>query len=77
MSETLAAEKLQKDGLNALSPPYQTPEIIKFLKHLFGGFSALLWFGAILCFVSFAAFEIIQPSSGDQDYVYIIHNEIL
>ena len=36
-------------GLNTLTPPPKTSEWIKFGKTLFGGFSLLLWCGAILC----------------------------
>ncbi len=38
-----AQETLQKNGPNALTPPPETPEWVKFCKLLFGGFSALLW----------------------------------
>ena len=41
------------DGLNQLSPPKTTPEIIKFLMQLFGGFSTLLWVGAVLCWIAY------------------------
>ncbi len=44
---------LARDGKNALSPPKTTPEWLKFCKQLFGGFAALLWIGAILCFIAF------------------------
>lgn len=38
-----AQELLEKNGRNALTPPEQEPEWVKFCKLLFGGFSALLW----------------------------------
>lgn len=38
-----AREVLEKNGPNALTPPEQEPEWVKFCKLLFGGFSALLW----------------------------------
>lgn len=38
-----ARELLAKNGPNALTPPPEVPEWIKFAKLLFGGFSALLW----------------------------------
>ena len=56
-----AKEILERDGPNQLSPPKTTPEWIKFCKQLFGGFSILLWLGAILCFVAYA----IQGSSSE------------
>jgi len=37
-----------------LSPPKTIPEWVKFCKQLFGGFSILLWIGAILCFVAYS-----------------------
>ncbi|XP_012885947.1 PREDICTED: sodium/potassium-transporting ATPase subunit alpha-4-like [Dipodomys ordii] len=47
-----AREILLRDGPNTLTPPPSTPEWFKFLKQLFGGFSLLLWTGAILCFLA-------------------------
>ena len=49
-----AREVLDRDGLNQLSPPKTVPEWVKFCKLLFGGFSLLLWLGAILCFVAYS-----------------------
>ncbi|KAA3680616.1 sodium/potassium-transporting ATPase subunit alpha [Paragonimus westermani] len=46
--------RLDRDGPNALTPPKTTPEWVKFCKQLFGGFSLLLWVGAILCFIAFS-----------------------
>jgi sodium/potassium-transporting ATPase subunit alpha len=43
----------EKHGMNCLTPPPTTPEWVKFLKNLFGGFALLLWIGAILCFVAY------------------------
>lgn len=40
-------------GENCLTPPPTVPEWIKFCKQLFGGFSILLWIGAILCWVAY------------------------
>ena len=48
-----AKQVLERDGPNALTPPKQTPEWIKFCKQLFGGFALLLWIGAILCFLAY------------------------
>lgn len=53
MTPQKAREVLERDGLNQLTPPQTTPEWIKFCKQLFGGFSLLLWIGAILCFVAY------------------------
>jgi sodium/potassium-transporting ATPase subunit alpha len=43
----------ERDGLNCLTPPPTTPEWVKFLKALFGGFAMLLWLGAFLCFLAY------------------------
>lgn len=56
-----AKEILERDGPNALTPPPTTPEWVKFCKLLFGGFSLLLWIGAILCFIAYS----IQASAYD------------
>jgi len=68
-----AQEFLARDGPNALTPPKTTPEWIKFCKQLFGGFSLLLWVGAILCYLAYS----IQASSmedppGDNLYLGIV-----
>lgn len=44
--------RLERDGPNALTPPKTTPEWVKFCKNMFGGFSILLWIGAVLCFIA-------------------------
>lgn len=54
LSPAKAKEFLERDGPNALTPPKQTPEWIKFCKQLFGGFALLLWIGAFLCFFAYA-----------------------
>uniref|UniRef100_A0A8C3HRL6 Sodium/potassium-transporting ATPase subunit alpha n=1 Tax=Chrysemys picta bellii TaxID=8478 RepID=A0A8C3HRL6_CHRPI len=53
LTSARAAEILARDGPNALTPPKSTPEIIKFLKQMVGGFSILLWVGALLCWIAF------------------------
>ena len=37
-----------------LTPPKQTPAIVKFFRELTGFFSLLLWGGAILCFIGYS-----------------------
>uniref|UniRef100_A0AAY4AHD2 Sodium/potassium-transporting ATPase subunit alpha n=1 Tax=Denticeps clupeoides TaxID=299321 RepID=A0AAY4AHD2_9TELE len=54
LTNAKAAEFLARDGPNALTPPPTTPEWVKFCRQLFGGFSILLWIGAILCFLAYA-----------------------
>ncbi|KAL1460632.1 hypothetical protein WDU94_012598, partial [Cyamophila willieti] len=53
LTHAKAKENLERDGPNALTPPKQTPEWVKFCKQLFGGFALLLWIGAILCFIAY------------------------
>jgi len=54
LSEDAAEAGLIKHGENRLTPPEKLPEWIKFLLHLCGGFSLLLWFGSVLCFAVYA-----------------------
>jgi len=51
LTDEQSSENLKRYGPNALTPPVVTPEWLKFVKHLFGGFSVLLWGGAALCFI--------------------------
>nr|WAP33893.1 sodium/potassium-transporting ATPase subunit alpha [Huso dauricus x Acipenser schrenckii] len=57
-----AAEILLRDGPNCLTPPPTTPEWVKFCKQMFGGFSMLLWAGAILGFLAYG----IQAAMDDE-----------
>nr|CAX72583.1 Na pump subunit [Schistosoma japonicum] len=64
--------RLERDGPNALTPPKTTPQWVKFCKTLFGGFSMLLWVGAILCFIAYGIernFE--DESSNDNEILRI------
>ncbi|KAM7114883.1 potassium-transporting ATPase alpha chain 2 [Molossus nigricans] len=70
LSSTQAAELLVRDGPNTLSPPKETPEIIKFLKQMVGGFSILLWVGAILCWIAFGI-QYSNDKSSSLDNVYL------
>ncbi|XP_029375823.1 LOW QUALITY PROTEIN: sodium/potassium-transporting ATPase subunit alpha-1-like [Echeneis naucrates] len=62
LSSSRAKEILARDGPNSLTPPPTTPEWVKFCRQLFGGFSMLLWIGAILCFLAYG----IQAASEDE-----------
>nr|CAD7260090.1 unnamed protein product [Timema shepardi] len=62
LTHAKAKENLERDGPNALTPPKQTPEWVKFCKNLFGGFALLLWIGAVLCFIAYS----IQASTEDE-----------
>uniref|UniRef100_A0A8C6SN95 Sodium/potassium-transporting ATPase subunit alpha n=1 Tax=Neogobius melanostomus TaxID=47308 RepID=A0A8C6SN95_9GOBI len=54
-------------------PPPTTPEWIKFCRQLFGGFSILLWTGAILCFLAYAIQAATEDEpAGDNLYLGIV-----
>merc|ERR1712055_925977 len=53
LTDDQVAKGIAEYGLNELTPPPTTPEWVKFLQCLFSGFSCLLWFGAILCFLAY------------------------
>jgi len=65
LSSEKHAEVLARDGLNKLTPPPTIPSLVKFLEHLFGGFAALLWLGAFLCFIGFLL------NQADQSNLYL------
>ncbi|XP_012987216.1 sodium/potassium-transporting ATPase subunit alpha-2 [Esox lucius] len=54
LTNAKALEVLARDGPNVLTPPPTTPEWVKFCRQLFGGFSLLLWIGAMLCFLAYS-----------------------
>ena len=53
LSSDQVRERRLQYGENCLTPPKSIPEWIKFCKQLFGGFSLLLWLGAVLCLVAY------------------------
>ncbi|NXQ91110.1 AT1A1 ATPase, partial [Nyctibius grandis] len=65
-----AAEILARDGPNALTPPPTTPEWVKFCRQLFGGFSLLLWIGAILCFLAYGIQSVMEEEANN-DNLYL------
>uniref|UniRef100_A0A3Q0S5D9 Sodium/potassium-transporting ATPase subunit alpha n=1 Tax=Amphilophus citrinellus TaxID=61819 RepID=A0A3Q0S5D9_AMPCI len=73
LTNAKAAEFLLRDGPNALTPPPTTPEWVKFCRQLFGGFSILLWTGAILCFLAYAIQAATEDDpAGDNLYLGIV-----
>lgn len=72
LSEKEAANRLLQNGPNVLTPPKQTPEFVKFLKQLFGGFAILLWTGSFLCFI---AYGIEEGTSSEASKDYVSMNE--
>ena len=70
LSEAEAAARLKRDGPNALTPPAKTPEWLKFLKVMFGGFAALLWAAAVACFVA-VGIDMARGETQNMDNAYI------
>uniref|UniRef100_A0A8C1RUK3 Sodium/potassium-transporting ATPase subunit alpha n=1 Tax=Cyprinus carpio TaxID=7962 RepID=A0A8C1RUK3_CYPCA len=69
---------LARDGPNALTPPPTTPEWVKFCRQLFGGFSILLWTGAILCFLAYAIQAATEDEpAGDNLYLGIVRSAVV
>ncbi|XP_050440876.1 sodium/potassium-transporting ATPase subunit alpha isoform X4 [Adelges cooleyi] len=71
LTHAKARENLERDGPNTLTPPKTTPEWIKFSKQIFGGFSALLWVGAFLCFLAHKA-ETSTTNDANDDYFAVV-----
>ena len=72
-SRASAEAGIAQYGLNKLTPPPTTPKWVKFFKHMFDGFSLLLWTGSILSF----AMYILQVANigdppGDNLYLGIV-----
>ncbi|XP_036252274.1 sodium/potassium-transporting ATPase subunit alpha-1 [Molothrus aeneus] len=73
LTSARAAEILARDGPNALTPPPTTPEWVKFCRQLFGGFSLLLWIGAILCFLAYGIQSLMEEEpNNDNLYLGIV-----
>ncbi|XP_075868169.1 sodium/potassium-transporting ATPase subunit alpha-3-like [Nelusetta ayraudi] len=70
LTNAKAAEFLARDGPNALTPPPSTPEWVKFCQQLLGGFSLLLWVGAILCFVAYTI-QAVTEEQPTKDNLYL------
>jgi len=70
LSDAEAQKRIERDGYNELTPPKTTPEWIKFCRNLFGGFSTLLWVGAILCFIAYSI-ETISNEDPVEDNLYL------
>ncbi|KAK2855133.1 hypothetical protein Q7C36_007002 [Tachysurus vachellii] len=78
LTNAKAAEFLLRDGPNALTPPPTTPEWVKFCRQLFGGFSILLWIGALLCFLAYAIQAATEDDpAGDNLYLGIVLSAVV
>lgn len=73
LTTAIAKRNYERDGPNALTPPKQTPEWVKFCKQLFGGFAMLLWVGAVLCFFAYGIRSVREEDPGkDELYLGIV-----
>uniref|UniRef100_A0A8C4SV70 Cation-transporting P-type ATPase N-terminal domain-containing protein n=1 Tax=Erpetoichthys calabaricus TaxID=27687 RepID=A0A8C4SV70_ERPCA len=72
LSPADAAERLDRYGLNKLTPPKGTPEIVKFTKLLLGGFQILFWIGSILCFIAYGLQVSSDPTSPRDNVTCVI-----
>uniref|UniRef100_A0A6Q2Z2B3 Sodium/potassium-transporting ATPase subunit alpha n=1 Tax=Esox lucius TaxID=8010 RepID=A0A6Q2Z2B3_ESOLU len=70
LTSAQAREILLRDGPNTLTPPPTTPEWVKFCRQLFGGFSMLLWIGAILCFLAYTI-QAVSEEEPANDNLYL------
>lgn len=70
ISDAEVKKRHERDGYNELTPPKTTPEWIKFCRNLFGGFSTLLWIGAILCFLAYGI-ECVNTDDPVEDNLYL------
>lgn len=60
-----------RDGVNRLTPPQRTPEIVKFLRNMFAGFAILLWIGAALCIICYII-QVFQTPFPQEDNVSLL-----
>lgn len=51
LSSAEAKKRLERDGLNMLTPPERQHWFWKAFAHIAGGFAILLWIGSALCFI--------------------------
>ncbi|XP_041336307.1 potassium-transporting ATPase alpha chain 1-like, partial [Pyrgilauda ruficollis] len=62
LSEAAAAERLLRDGPNALRPPRGTPGCVRFGRQLAGGLQCLMWVAAAICLIAYG----VQEGEGDR-----------
>lgn len=73
LSSAQAKQFLLRDGPNSLTPAKKTPAWVILLKHLFEGFSVLLWIGAALCFLAYLIeFHVSEDASKDNLWLGIV-----
>ncbi|KAM5131993.1 potassium-transporting ATPase alpha chain 2-like [Mantella aurantiaca] len=70
LSTAVTEEILARDGLNKLSPPKGTPEIVKFLMLMAGGFSIVFWIASALCFLAYGL-QVAQDPTVSKDNLWL------
>lgn len=60
---------LARDGPNVITAPLEPPTWVRFSKNLFGGFSLLLWLGALLAFAHYSIETGIQAEADSENLV--------
>jgi hypothetical protein len=60
---------LARDGRNVITAPLEPPTWVRFSKNLFGGFSLLLWLGALLSFAHYSIETGLQAEAASENLV--------
>lgn len=60
-----AKTRRERDGPNALTPPYKTPAFVKFLNQLVSGFAPILWAASLLCFLAWRPLGAVNGGTPD------------
>ncbi|KAG9464123.1 hypothetical protein GDO78_020458 [Eleutherodactylus coqui] len=70
LSTIAAQELLTQDGPKQLSPPKGTPEIVKFVMLMAGGFPIVFWISAALCFLAYGL-QVAQDPTVAKDNLWL------
>ena len=70
LASAKAEQVLKQNGPNALTPPKQIPEWVKFLKQMTNGFAILLWCGSLFSFIAYFI-EQSQDSGASKSNIFL------